>query len=150
MTNNEKQVIVNALIKEGKRLNLKSFAVCLSWVQFEVPNVKSADDTLHYEIRWSKFKNDASDHDGKTLYIELHAEKHNYAKKYKNIAKTKGLGRLESFLYDSGKYIGFRIKGKKYDLTKILDSANNGCLLIQNVIQDVLSLDRECRRNRFF
>ena len=83
MNNKEKQKIVEALINAGKGFNLNPLANTLSWVQFEIPGVNSTEDSLHYEIRWSRFKDDASGHDGKTLYIELHAEKHNCAKNTK-------------------------------------------------------------------
>lgn len=150
MNNNKKQKIVDALINAGKGANLNSLANTLSWVQFEIPGINSAEDSLHYEIRWSKFKDNASGHDGKTLYIELHAEKHKCAKKYKAIAKAKGLGRLEYFFYDSNRYVGFRIKGIKYDLSQVLNRINGRNSLIHNIIQDVLSLDVECKRNGFY
>lgn len=150
MNNKEKQKIVEALINAGKGFNLNPLANTLSWVQFEIPGVNSTEDSLHYEIRWSRFKDDASGHDGKTLYIELHAEKHNCAKKYKGIAKIKGFGRLEYFFYGSNRYVGFRIKGIKYDLDQVLNRINGGNSLIHNIIQDVLSLDVECKRNGFY
>jgi hypothetical protein len=150
MNNKKKQKIVDALINAGKGANLNSLANTLSWVQFEIPGVNSTEDSLHYEIRWSKFKDNASGHDGKTLYIELHAEKHNCAKKYKHIAMTKGLGRLEYFFYNSNRYVGFRIKGINYDLDQVLSRINGGNSLIHNIIQDVLSLDVECKRNGFY
>ena len=150
MNNKKKQKIVDALINAGKGANLNSLANTLSWVQFEIPGVNSTEDSLHYEIRWSKFKDNASGHDGKTLYIELHAEKHNCAKKYKHIAMTKGLGRLEYFFYNSNRYVGFRIKGINYDLDQVLSRINGGNSLIHNIIQDVLSLNVECKRNGFY
>ena len=63
---------------------------------------------------------------------------------------TKGLGRLEYFFYNSNRYVGFRIKGINYDLDQVLSRINGGNSLIHNIIQDVLSLDVECKRNGFY
>lgn len=138
MNSNDKQKIVNALIN-GLRNSFILLDNTLSWVQFKIPRVKrSASNTVHYEIRWSKFKNNQSGHDGKTLFIELHAERLGFADKFRS--NKNRLSALKCFFYDSGKSIGFR-ENRKYDLKKVLDGINGKNQLIQNIIQDIQNFD---------